>query len=376
VNQSILLSFRGLRYLLPVLAHVLAAPFAGASSAAFVAIFDGETRDINLGLYDAEGRGYVSLRDLGTQTGAACVVSPAQVSFDLEGYLALVGLNSNDVTASRGSFTLTHPVLPYEGDALIAVEDVSRFFGEAFGVEVSARQADGITQQAPGIEVTPTPDADLLGGPITMPTPAAGAAPRRPSAVNPIQKIVVDPGHGGEDPGVTGPGGAQEKDITLAIAQKLAARLRDTIGVEVVLTRDGDRSMSVNERINYANQQRGDLFVSIHTAASPVSRSYGFELFTPKVGAGASGYGPMNRYIAEIVGRALADAVDNELRPPREAPLKLLGDVAMPALLVEAGYLTNPSEESLLKSESHQTKLAHGIADGIRQVVEAYEGTP
>jgi len=355
-------------------------PLAQGATSAFSAIVNGESREFVVELYDAEGMSYVSLRDLASHTGGACIVSPAQVAIDLPGFSALIGMNSNEVTASRESFTLQHPVLPYENDALIAESDVNVFFSRAFGMDVLPRQPDGSLQQGAGVEIAPAAEADLLGGPIAAPsTPAATGAPRRPSSMNPIQKVIIDPGHGGEDHGVSGPSGAAEKEITLAVARQLAQLLPQIAGVEVHLTRDGDTGLSVNDRINIANQQKGDLLISLHTAASPVTTTYGLEIFSPlRIGGGGQqarggDFGPMNRYIAEIVGQAIASSTDAEIRAPREAPLKVLSDVNMPALLIELGFVTNPAEESLLITESYQTRLARGIAEGIHQVVQAYE---
>lgn len=346
---------------------------AEAATTTFSAAIDGETRKISLELFDADGVSYVSMRALVNQAGGACVVSPAQVSIDFPDASAVIGINSNDVIASRASFSLDQPVLPFENDALIAESDVGAFFDQAFAMTLSKQQSDGAAQMV-ATPIEPEEDADLLGEAIAP--RAAAQSTGRPSAMNPIQKIILDPGHGGEDPGVTGPGGGSEKAIVLAVARRLATLLREDVGVEVALTREEDRGLTKADRLGFAAREQGGLYIGLHTAASPSPQSYGLDIFAASRSSRDMDYGPMSRYIGEIVAQALAEAADAEIRAPRNAPLKILGDLAMPGILIELGYLSNPSEEALLLSETHQNKLAVGIAEGIRQVIAAYENAP
>jgi len=94
-----------------------------------------------------------------------------------------------------------------------------------------------------------------------------------------VRKIVLDPGHGGKDPGAIGPGGIAEKDIVLSIAKRLAHKLRKEMGVKVVLTRENDSSLLLEDRAAIANAENADLFISIHTNASPNPRTRGIETY-------------------------------------------------------------------------------------------------
>src|SRR5205085_9461788 len=104
--------------------------------------------------------------------------------------------------------------------------------------------------------------------PPSVPAPAAppdltGALP-----TSPIRTIAIDAGHGGDDPGVVGPGGAKEKDVTLAVARRLKTAVETRLGVRVLLTRDDDRNVPIDERAATANHNKADIFLSLHANAS------------------------------------------------------------------------------------------------------------
>jgi N-acetylmuramoyl-L-alanine amidase len=115
------------------------------------------------------------------------------------------------------------------------------------------------------------------------PATRASASARKGStpaqAVNGLRKIVLDPGHGGRDPGAVGPGGIAEKDIVLSIAKKLALKLKNEMGIEVVLTRKDDRFVALEDRTAIANAEDADLFISLHMNASPNAEAKGIETY-------------------------------------------------------------------------------------------------
>ena len=111
------------------------------------------------------------------------------------------------------------------------------------------------------------------------PARLAKPAPAVPAG-NGLRKIVLDPGHGGKDPGAVGSGGIAEKDIVLSITKKLAAKLRKEMGVQVVLTRSNDRFVALEDRTAMANAEDADLFVSLHMNASPNSEAHGGDLLS------------------------------------------------------------------------------------------------
>ena len=218
------------------------------------------------------------------------------------------------------------------------------------------------------------------------------------------RRVVVDAGHGGKDTGAIGPRGVREKDLTLAIARRVGARLK-SLGFEVVMTRKGDAFVSLDERTRIANEAHADLFVSIHCNAARRRKLEGVETWTLNVSS--------NRYAARLAAfenaeadrtvsdlrliladlatkanasdaRDLAQAVQSSLvrtlrsrvGPVRDHGVKqalfyvLLG-TRMPSILVETGFISNPAEEARLKSARFQEGTAEAIARGVKEYVES-----
>ena len=214
-------------------------------------------------------------------------------------------------------------------------------------------------------------------------------------------KVVIDPGHGGHDPGAQGY--AVEKDVTLAIARRLAALLEERLGAETLLTRTDDTTLSLSDRTARANSEGADLFVSIHANANPTGRLHGIETYyldnaadhaTSRLAAMENGLdllrprgeGSDLRYILSDlvqVGKmeesiALARAVQRAVvattrsRYPyvtdlgvKRGPFYVLVGAYMPCVLVETSFLTHPMEGRRLARDEYQATLAEGIASGV-----------
>jgi len=230
-------------------------------------------------------------------------------------------------------------------------------------------------------------------------TPAApGGAP----AAEGMRVIVIDPGHGGSDPGALGPSGLQEKELTLDIARRVAALLQEDTGVRVLLTRSTDRFMALRERTTLANRERADLFVSIHANSAPAAAATGAETYflssEATDNAARQAAAAENRVIAleantkgasrdllrsilwdlaqsdfQQESSRLAEGVQNTLdralrlpsRGVKQAPFYVLGGAAMPAILVEVGFMTNPAEEQRLRDDGYRDRIARAIAAGL-----------
>lgn len=169
--------------------------------------------------------------------------------------------------------------------------------------------------------------------------------------------IVIDPGHGGKDPGAVSSGGIHEKDINLAVATQVARLLKQK-EFNVIMTRRGDEFIELNERAAIANRGRADLFVSIHADASLNTRARGYTLY---IREGAS---DRSRSAAEIMESALSS---NGIisRGIREANYRVLARTNVPAMLIELGFLSNKQEANMLRKHSIQNQLADSIATGI-----------
>jgi N-acetylmuramoyl-L-alanine amidase len=173
-------------------------------------------------------------------------------------------------------------------------------------------------------------------------------------------KICIDAGHGGIDPGAVGttPFRLDEKTITLALAAHLEEAL-ETRGHWVVLTRRHDRTLPLADRAAYANQRGAELFISLHLNAATDPTAEGIEVFHFPGSAAGQQFG-------EQVLAALATAFpDHRNRGLKSAQFVVLRDTAMPAILVECEFISNPQQLRFLANPAHWDLLAQAIANGL-----------
>ncbi len=195
----------------------------------------------------------------------------------------------------------------------------------------------------------------------------------------PTRTIVLDPGHGGSDPGTRNVAlGLAEKDMVLDVARRLR-ELLEADGYRVILTREDDRFVSLEQRARIANRTDADLFISIHFNAVEDSAVHGTETFllTPRhhrstaQGAAASGdtdlhpgneYDHWNAVLAYLVQRRMLHDLRSLDRGIKRARFSVLREVDCPAVLVEAGYLSNPAEARRIGSPAYRERLARSLA--------------
>ena len=170
-------------------------------------------------------------------------------------------------------------------------------------------------------------------------------------------RIVVDPGHGGKDPGTISRAGLKEKNVTLPVAKDLARLLRQD-GFEVTMTRQTDVFIELDERAAIANRFGADLFVSIHADACPDPFMRGFAVYT------CQGPSSGSRGVAAAVAESMR-GTEGEGLGMRQANYRVLVVTQCPAILVELGYLSNGSDAEMLAESPAQAQLARSIADGI-----------
>ncbi len=206
-------------------------------------------------------------------------------------------------------------------------------------------------------------------------------APPAPPGPHTIRMIVLDPGHGGGDVGATH-GDVREKDLTLALAKRLAPELQKRLGCRVVLTRIDDRSLTQHERAERANRERADLVISLHVDAYPSSRARGVRAWVAPATLSESPRGsgrplsllPWRDAAAEfaVTSRSLAESVIGllELRGVGPAlvrermPVALLG-VHAPGMMLECGVIGSREDRERLLSPEGLARLASLIADGV-----------
>ncbi|MEW5762947.1 MAG: N-acetylmuramoyl-L-alanine amidase [Bacillota bacterium] len=175
--------------------------------------------------------------------------------------------------------------------------------------------------------------------------------------------VVVDAGHGGTDPGVVGPSGVPEKDITLAVARRLRDLLRGG-GARVIMTREKDEGLGdskrddLEARVDLANRSEADIFVSIHANSFQEPDEDGAQTFS-QPGCIES------RRLSHAIQAEIVRLLRNTVRVPKEVDYFLNRQTRMPSVIVEIGFVTNPREERLLVDPTYQGQMAFAIYAGI-----------
>lgn len=192
-----------------------------------------------------------------------------------------------------------------------------------------------------------------------FPAPLTDTQPyRTPRPTNGRVSVVIDPGHGGQDPGAIGLGGVREKDVILPVSTRIAEILQQN-GVSVVLTRNSDYFVSLQGRVDIAQQASADVFVSIHANSAGSNRPdvSGLEVYYYDSGLG----------LANTVHDSILRSVSVRDRGVRKARFYVLRRNTMPAILVELGYLTGQEDAAKLPNPQYQYQMAEAIANGILQ---------
>jgi len=229
-----------------------------------------------------------------------------------------------------------------------------------------------------------------------------------------LDVVVVDPGHGGKDPGAIGVYGTREKDITLAVAKKLKSLL-ETIGVKVVMTREEDEFIELYRRGQIANENGGKLFISLHCNSMPYKphNANGFEVYILRPGKTEDAiriaerenavikleenyeerykhladesyiltamahnvYVKNSERFAEILNQEAKGKLDLKINGVSQAGFYVLVGASMPSVLIEMAYLSNPQDEKYLRSETKQWEIARTIFNAVKKFKEEYEAS-
>jgi N-acetylmuramoyl-L-alanine amidase len=216
-----------------------------------------------------------------------------------------------------------------------------------------------------------------------------------------IRKIVIDPGHGGKDPGAIGVGGIMEKDLVLSIAKKLAYKLKNEMGVQVVLTRDDDRFVALEDRTHRANAEDADLFISLHTNASANGEARGVETYylnntsdEAALRLAARENGGARKPISDLqfilsdmtqnmkledsitlahhLQQSVVGGMTKAVGEVRDLGVKtalfyVLVGARMPSVLVEMFFVTHRVEGPAMSREANQDALANSLFEGIQK---------
>ena len=247
--------------------------------------------------------------------------------------------------------------------------------------------AHSIVASLPKREVIPPPIIDRSPVPDRSMIRALGLK---------VGRIVIDPGHGGQDYGTSSASGLHEKELVLDVSKRLATLLRQSLGADVILTRGDDTFVSLEQRTVMANEKKADLFISVHANSSPAHSASGIETFYLNFAASPGALEvagrensssrknvhDLNDLLQKIAlnakldeSREFATRVQNALvtgdsnrnrnRGVKRAPFIVLIGADMPAILTEIGFVSNPAEEANLRRPEYRQKLAEQIFNGI-----------
>jgi len=330
-----------------------------------------------------DGSGYLPLRESASALGLDGFADSQSRTVFFRHRMVLIVVDSDKrlVKARRHTAPLSRLPIWTEDQVYVPEEVYTGFLSDLLGKEIKVEFLElsaGSRPAAPVVE-----------------------RPSHPSVVrNPVDVIVLDPGHGGSDPGARGPGGILEKDVTLTIAQKLKPRLEQE-GLTVYLTRDGDTTVPLAERPRIAREKKADVFVSIHANGYKLMSAQGFETFFASLTATDQAalelaiwenqgelpvetppevlsdleliLGDMaqtkwladSQRLAEMVQEKLARVMNSENRGVKQAPFRVLMDATMPAVLIEVGFLTSPQEAKMITDSETQEKIVEAIACAI-----------
>ncbi len=228
---------------------------------------------------------------------------------------------------------------------------------------------------------------------------------------NSVKVIVLDPGHGGKDPGAVGRGKLQEKVVNLNVCLHLKRMLEDELGVTVVMTRDDDRFVALRDRTKLANERKADLFLSVHTNAAKSRAATGIETYYLSTAqtsdaravealengvvemyeggeAEIAKYDALNFILSDLcqteylensnnmallIQQSLVTGTEALDRGVKQANFYVLRGAFMPAVLIEVGFISNEREEQLLGNSEYQERLARTIFEGVKRFKFRYD---
>ena len=293
-----------------------------------------------------------------------------------------------------------YPAQPVDPLLALALKQENKL-GSLNDNAASAQNADG-----PAAPAEPAAQEAAAQAKNEEPRPAEGRQEKKPQQeVARLITIAIDPGHGGEDPGARGRGGTRDKNVTLAIARKVKAKVDEEPNMRGVLIRDSDYFIELQERVRKAQKIKADLFISIHADAYIKSHARGSSVFALSERGATSAAA---RWLAnkenesDLIGGVNLDVRDPYLKQTLldlaqtatindsvklgQAVLSELGSVNIlhrhsveqagfavlkapdiPSILVETAFISNPEEEKRLKDESYQNKIADAIVGGIKR---------
>jgi N-acetylmuramoyl-L-alanine amidase len=329
-----------------------------------------------------------------------------------DGRVRQVRAGQNAEGRARVVLDLTGSLKP----TVFALQSPARIVIDLAGQPVMTPDPPSSRQMAAAVPAAPArvPGHRVATPPVATPGLATTArVPVNPGSAIPKARkvrVVIDPGHGGKDPGARSSGGLVEKDLTLDISKRLAVKLKEKLGFEVFLTRQADQYVSLGSRKDMANRLDADLFVSIHANAHKSKRLSGIETYYLKnsndratlrlanlengvdmlIGSDVSTDADLDYIVSDLIqgqkeadsiraARHLQQSIVSTVKPRyteledlgvKQGPFLVLDGTFMAAVLVETGFVTHSSEAKRLASGTYRDAIADGLYNGIKRYFE------
>jgi len=317
--------------------------------------------------------------------------APAATTHDGQRVVVRIDADAIDLAAPPAPAGLVEQVRIGDQPTTVVVQ--LKGAGAVNVASVSTAASARITLDIPAAETTQEPSP-----PVPIPGEPAGPPPELTEPRPALQTIVIDPGHGGEENGANGAGGALEKNLTLDVARRVKGVIEGRLGIRVILTREDDRRVSPDQRAATANNSKAELFISLHANAAFVPAVSGAEVFylsldpdmeaarreaesqsvsLPVLGGGArtidvvrwdmaqARHVESSAVLAQLLEEELRSRVPLGPRPLQRAPQRVLVGVNMPAALVEMAYLSNAGQAKQAASAEFQTNIAQAIYETV-----------
>ena len=329
-----------------------------------------QTHTIPYTVINIDGLDYLSLPDLIQSLGGAHTIISNRVRVDLEGTTAWVSLNDNRVNA-LSYFSLTHNVVSNDKGIFISRLDCPVFFKKAFRIDLFSSNAavDPKMSQSPLGDNMPNLLENIPSIPESVESRSAT-----------LRTILLDPGHGGYESGLSDSSGLAEKEIVLSIAKRVQEKLAGNKSVTIVLSRDQDISLSNQQRASIFREKKADLLITLHVGGSFSEAMNGIAFFYPTapkrkpntitMGKQRMSYAASSRMIARQLSTHLLEETAAMDRGLHAIPNPLFGAINAPSCLIELGCLSNANDAVALGDEAYRDKVAQGIVSGILALVD------
>jgi N-acetylmuramoyl-L-alanine amidase len=308
---------------------------------------------------------------------------------------------------------MSSPALPAQSDQTL-IQGVRLVDATTLAVDLGPRFGSFRVASQP-VDTTLRTVVDITAAQTTEQTPPPAASPPAqapelppaflPPPTSPLRTIAIDPGHGGDDEGAKGGGGAKEKDLTLSVSRRVKATIEGRLGIRVILTRDEDRNVPIDERTAIANNNKADLFISLHANGSMRPSTAGATIFSaafdtaaqaaaiaggiervPTFGGGLreielvrwdlaqTRHIDQSNAFATLIEQQFKGRIPLASRPSDVAPLRVLESANMPAVLIEMGYLTNADQEKLLVTDAFQNTVVQSVYEAVIRFRDSLAG--